>query len=99
MNARDPRGNTALMVAVTMGFADEVQALLSARANPNIANSAGTPLTAAIYSDNADIVRLLLDNGANVNAIGPDGVTPYQFAQEGGREDICQMLVGAGATH
>lgn len=38
-----------------------------------------TPLLAALEGGEADIVRSLIDHGADVNLAGPEGVSPFQW--------------------
>lgn len=54
------------------------------------------PLEYAIEGGNPEIVLLMVQNGADVNAAGPDG-TPLQLAQEEGNQEIVQILQQAGA--
>lgn len=43
------------------------------------------------------IVRLLIDRGANVNLADGQGVTPLEHARARGQKAIADMLVAAGA--
>ena len=46
------------------------------------------------------MVELLIDRGANVNEIGPDGATAFHFACDLGFEKCGVALINAGcATH
>lgn len=54
------------------------------------------PLDYAIEGGNPEIVLLMVQHGADVNAAGPDG-TPLQLAQEEGNQEIIQILQQAGA--
>ena len=59
-----------------------------------------TPLHFAAQSDSVDIVTILLDAGAVVNAVAEDGCTPlYQAVRNmtGKRADIVAGLMAAGA--
>ena len=60
-----------------------------------------TPLAAACMTGRLDIVRLLLDYGANPNALSPRKRTPLFYAtstrQERDRLDIIRRLLEAGA--
>jgi ankyrin repeat protein len=47
--------------------------------------------------DNKDLVELLLNKGAEVNAKDPDGKTPLWIATENGRKGIIQLLLDHGA--
>lgn len=58
--------------------------------------SAKRPLDYAIENGNAEIVLLMVQNGADVNAVGPNG-TPLQVAQDKGNQEIVQILQQAGA--
>lgn len=81
------------------------QAALDAGANvnalvENILNIANiSPLWYAVNHDATDIVKLLLDHGANVNFTAPlDHSTPLTVAAERGDTEICGLLLEKGAT-
>lgn len=44
-----------------------------------------------------DVISVLVEHGADVNAKTPDGWTPLHFAAKYGREDLVNMLLMAGA--
>jgi ankyrin repeat protein len=44
-----------------------------------------------------DQVKLLLSQGVDVNAVGPDGMTPLMAAREGQNKDIIDYLINIGA--
>ena len=65
-NIQDARGNTPLMIAATSGFFEGVGILVTYKANVNLANASGeTPLIRAVQLRNADMVRTLLEAGAD----------------------------------
>jgi uncharacterized protein len=65
-DARDGQGNTALMHATQLGFAEGAQLLLKVRAGVDIANTSGeTPLIRAVQNRDTVMVRMLLASGAN----------------------------------
>ncbi|MBN2181376.1 MAG: ankyrin repeat domain-containing protein [Sedimentisphaerales bacterium] len=57
-----------------------------------------TPLHAACYWNHIDIVRLLIKNGADVNAVDAWGITPLLYAVVCRYDDIVQMLLDHGAN-
>ncbi len=66
VNLPDGRGNTALIIAAERGWGEGVQILIKYSANVNMANSSGeTPLIRAVQVHDIDVVRELLDAGAN----------------------------------
>lgn len=79
---RDGRGNTALMIATQLGWAEGIQTLLARRAGVDVPNSAGeTPLIRAVQNRDMASVRLLLTAGANPNK--PDnaaGLSAKEYA-------------------
>jgi len=52
----------------------------------------------AIQSNNANIVKCLVDHGANVNKLNHNGETPLSMATYYGNEDIINYLVEHGAV-
>lgn len=66
VDARDNRATTPLLLAAELGFTDGARQLILRRANVNAANASGeTALIKAVQLRNAEMVRLLVDNGAN----------------------------------
>lgn len=55
------------------------------------------PLLWAIRSNNDDIVKILLDAGANPNVKTSEGVTPLKIARENGDKGILKYLEEYGA--
>jgi cytohesin len=56
-----------------------------------------TPLHVAARKGHADILQLLLNHGASVNAEDDFGNTPLPRATSGGHDDIVQLLLNNGA--
>ena len=103
-------GQTPLSLAAEEG-ATEIMKVLLGRA-PDFATAAsgdskkapspsaigGKALFTAIGSDNAVMVRLMVEAGADVNAAeGFGGNTPLHEAVENGNAEIVQILIDAGA--
>jgi ankyrin repeat protein len=62
-------------------------------------NDGETPLTSAAWYEDLELVRVLLDYKADVNAQGPDGWTPIHYVSQGPRllPDVAQLLLEHGA--
>ena len=101
---------TPLSLAAEEGAPEIMKVLLGRAPDPDTAASGdskkapspsaigGKALFAAIESDNAAMVRLLVEAGADVNAAeGFGGNTPLHEAVEEGNAEIVQILVDAGA--
>jgi len=100
------KGISALFAAVLRKRADLVEKLIKSGAKPNIIDSAkSVPLAEASFqrSANPKIVKLLLDNGADVNRTEPNGNTPLIYAVSNSditsdtRLKIVKMLLAKGA--
>ena len=85
INATNEHGNTELLracIADTRGnHTDTIIKLLRQGADPNIADSAGyTPLHYAVMKGNLAVVNVLLQKGANRDAISISGSTPRNLS-------------------
>lgn len=90
---------TPLLLACTNGDPQAVEALLKAGANPNSVNANGTTaLMLAAAAGNGDTVRVLLDHGAEVNALEiRHGQTALMFAAALNRAAVIKLLIAHGA--
>ena len=57
-----------------------------------------TPLDSAAYDGNIDVVRLLLERGANIEAVRRDGSTALYTASRRGHLHVARLLLGKGAN-
>ncbi len=101
-NARNCVEIPVLVMAIRRGSAPVVEVLLTSKADPNIrdVDTDETPLLEAI--DQANIVKLLLAAGADVNAAIRNydllmGMTPLMSAAMVGNEKVVQLLIDKGA--
>lgn len=104
LNCLSRFGGVGLTPACEKGHIDIVrELLLHTEINVNHTNFVGwTPLLEAIIlndggSTQQEIVRLLLEHGANPHMTDKYGKTPLTLAQEKGYTDIAQLLIAAGA--
>ena len=93
-------GESLLSLACSAGYYELAQVLLAMRANVEDRGVKGdcTPLMEAASAGNADIVRLLLEHGADVNAQSSSGNTPLMYACAGGHEDVVTLLLESNAN-
>lgn len=97
-------GGSALIPAAERGHVEVVREILTTTdVDVNHVNKLGWTalLEAIILSDGGprhqEIVRLLLENGADVDLADKDGVTPLEHTKERGYREIERMLLEAGA--
>lgn len=97
-------GGVGLTPACEKGHVEIVRILLQeTEINMNHTNFVGwTPLLEAIVLNDGgttqqEIVKLLLDHGANPHMTDMWGKTPLFLAREKGYEEIAQLLIAAGA--
>ena len=88
-------GTTVLHAAAGMGKLECVRLLLKHGADPNILSPRGNALHFALYADRPDIVQLLLDNDADVDAKDSGGHTPLDRARENKLEQSTKLIEGA----
>eukprot|EP00930_Biecheleria_cincta_P078158 TRINITY_DN6556_c0_g1_i2.p1 TRINITY_DN6556_c0_g1~~TRINITY_DN6556_c0_g1_i2.p1 ORF type:complete len:320 (+),score=69.00 TRINITY_DN6556_c0_g1_i2:60-1019(+) len=96
--ATDDFGCTALHVAAHNGVIDQVQQLLTARANVNACEAWGeTPLHMAARAGSTEVCEKLIRHGADLDAANADGKTPLVVAAQAGNESTCKLLLDRGA--
>ena len=95
-----PDGFTALGLASFFAHPKAARLLLASGADPNLAARNGTrvaPLHSAAAGGSVEIVRELLDRGADTRARQEGGFTPLHTAAGEGREEMVRLLLAHGA--
>ncbi len=97
-NAVQTSGLTLLMTAARTGNVQVVNALLAHGAHVNAATSAtkSTALMWAVAEPHPDIVRALLDAGADPHPSTASGFPPLLFTAGNGDIEIAETLIAAG---
>ncbi len=88
-------GETALMMAALRGQLEWSKKLIAKGAA--VKRPGWTPLHYAATGPNVEVVALMLDQGADINARAPNGNTPLMMATRHGAEDSVVLLVKRGA--
>jgi len=84
----DSRSPT-IHAACSRGFKGELKRLIAQGVDLNIKNRLGnTPLHIAIRDKNEEIVRMLVENGADIFAVNADNESPLDWARALDRESI-----------
>ena len=104
VNARNERGNTALIFAAMVGDIDNIQALIAAGADVDAKNIEGdTALISAAWNplvggdESGECVRALIAAGADVNARNSQGETALTRAARAVRVNSVEALIAAGS--
>jgi len=97
------RSGTSLYYAALCGFKGMTEYLISTHAQDVNSDSGrhGTPLHAAAYKKHIDIVHVLLNHGADINANGPMGcplISACDGGHSGGHVEIVRLLLEHGAS-
>ena len=94
VDAKNGVGDTAIMVAALGGHLVAGQEVASARRQIN--PSGWTPLAYAATGGKTEVVRYLLEVGANPNALSPNGTTALMMAVRGGHAETVDLLLSKG---
>jgi ankyrin repeat protein len=94
-NRRNDLGRTALMFASSYGFIGVAQALLDGGADTNVVptdQTRWTALMAAACAGRADVIRLLLERGADAALRDSNGQTPLACARSNRHSEVVKIL-------
>src|SRR2546423_4575224 len=103
LNSKNRYGGTALIPAAHHGYPEAVKILLVQRSDTDHVNKLGWTalLEAVILGDggrvHTEIVRLLIEAGANVNIADRAGMTPLAHARQRGFREMARILENRGA--
>jgi uncharacterized protein len=90
--------NTPLQVSLLTQQLEVVQLLVARGANVKFKQHGGfTPLHEAAFTGNRAIVTLLLDAGADPNAVADDGKRPLGVALAANHDEVARLLRARGA--
>ena len=95
INEFDSSGLTALIHAVILNQKEGVLGLLNAGANVNVSDDIlnDTPLHYAISQGNVFLVRLFVQNGADLSLRNKDGISAIDLAQRSRNEEIKRLIL------
>lgn len=95
LNAANPANETPLMMAVLKGHNALAAAMLAKDADVN--KEGWTPLHYAATSGNIELMTLLLEKHAYIDAESPNGSTPLMMAAQYGTLGAVKLLLEEGA--
>jgi len=95
LNVRNSHSESALMLVSLKGHLQLAKLLVSRQADIN--HPGWTPLHYAATGGHVEIVQLLLDESAYIDAESPNGSTPLMMAARYGNAKTVQLLLNEGA--
>ena len=95
LNAFNALGESALMLAALKGQLDLAKKLVAKGADVN--KTGWTPLHYAASNGHVDVIKLLLENHAYIDAESPNGSTPLMMASMYGNAQSVKLLIDEGA--
>ena len=93
-----PEGDSAALAAAQNGMEGSVEIIRilgKAKSNMDASNAAYTPLSYAVEQGNVELVKALLESGANPNALTASGRAPLFIAAD--NKEITELLLTAKA--
>lgn len=95
VESRSAQDESPLMLAAINGLTEVCKQLIAADADVN--KPGWTPLHYAATKGHLDIMDLLLENNAFIDAESPNGTTPLMMASQYGTPEAVKLLLKAGA--
>jgi len=91
------KGNKVFYDNCVLGNFEIIKSLLNKGFDVNKETNGNSPLKAAVLSGNTDLVRLLIEQSADIHKpLNPSGTTILHQAAQSGIAEIIQLLVEAG---
>lgn len=99
VNSRDNRGTPLLNVACRNESVKMVNWLLERGAEIDVVSEdrGYTPLMDAVFKGNAEIAKILIEKGADVNKVNKEGQTMIVLAVGADKLELCKLLTENGA--
>jgi ankyrin repeat protein len=97
----DSLNGRPLYIAAKKGNLEMVRALLKLGAKASLAweeNKAFSPLHAAAQEDHFEVAKLLIENGADLNARFANGAMPLHLALHANHPEVAVLLIESGAN-
>lgn len=91
VRARTPHGDTALMMASLGGHLGIAKMLIERGAE--VRQPGWAPVHYAAFMGHAEMIRFLLDLGADKDAVAPNGYTALMLAARGGHWEAARVLL------
>jgi ankyrin repeat protein len=95
LNTTDENGNTLLILAAEKGYLEIAKFLIQHKVAVNTKNKHGR--SALLATSSPDVGRLLLDNGAEIEARNNNGWTPLMYSAIRNNTKMIKFLVQKGA--
>jgi ankyrin repeat protein len=95
LNVRNANGESALMLVCLKGNLSLAKLLISRQADIN--HPGWSPLHYAATGGHVEVIQLLLDESAYIDAESPNGTTPLMMAARYGSAKAVQLLIDEGA--
>lgn len=89
--------NKQLIIAAEKGDLETVKNCIAQGADVNFMGPNSAALHCAVFEQHHEIVRLLLESGANSNLVDNQGFVPIQLAASNDNAPICKLLFEHGA--
>ena len=92
VNIADNYGLTPLYFSITEEYPNILRCLIKHKVRINQKTGGGTALHAALFNENPEIAKILLDNGADMFALDDDSTTPCKMVIDLKNPDLIKIF-------